>query len=56
MYGLFFPHIGRFEEVSLVSNSGKAFLFVLYDQKKKKKAFRWKDGSCELLDMNPYSE
>lgn len=36
MYGLFFPHIGRFEEVSLVSNSGKAFLFVLYDQKKKK--------------------
>lgn len=37
MYGLFFPHIGRFEEVSLVSNSGKAFLFVLYDQKKKKK-------------------
>lgn len=36
MYGLFFPHIGRFEEVSLVSNSGEAFLFVLYDQKKKK--------------------
>lgn len=34
--------IGGFEEVSLVSKSGEAFLFVLYDQKKRK-AFRWKD-------------
>lgn len=35
MNGLFFPQIDKFEEVSFVSNSGEAFLFVLYDQKRK---------------------
>jgi len=56
----FFLQIGVFEGVSLVSNSGEAFLFVLHDQKIGEKHSRGKistvyNRNSWVFQHNPYS-
>lgn len=60
MNDLFFLQIGGFKGVSLVSNSGEAFLFVLCDQKKGEKHSGGKmstvyNTNSWIFQHNPYS-